>query len=212
MQWKIALSVMSGYFVFQLFNPVLFTYFGAVEAGRMGFSLNLAGAIWNVALSWVYAKLAVFGGLVARRAYRELDRLFFRSLWQSLAIVSAAELAFWIGAILLQHFGHRIGDRLLPPGPLLFVVLTNIVNIAVFAEAAYLRAHKEEPFLVISLLGAVLQGLNAFVIGRAYGALGMTAGGFLLTLVVGLGGGTWIFLRKRRQWQAQALLAQEGEP
>jgi hypothetical protein len=212
MQWKIALTVMSSYFIFQLFNPILFTYFGPVEAGRMGFSLNVASAIWTVALSWVYTKLAVFGVLVAKGAYRQRDRIFFRSLSQSLAVATIGEFALWIAAILLQQLGHRIGDRLLSPGPLLFVVLTNVVNIAVFAEAAYLRAHKEEPFLVVSLVGGLLQGLNAFVIGRAYGALGMTAGNFFLTLVVGLGGGTWIFLRKRRQWRAEGLFAQEGTP
>ena len=34
MQWKIALSFMSGYFVFQLFTPVLFHYQGAEVASQ----------------------------------------------------------------------------------------------------------------------------------------------------------------------------------
>ncbi len=39
-QWKIAVSWFCGYFIFWLFNPVLFAYRGPVEAGQMGMSLS----------------------------------------------------------------------------------------------------------------------------------------------------------------------------
>lgn len=41
-QWKMALSTVSGYFIFQLFNPVLFATEGAVVAGQMGTSVKEA--------------------------------------------------------------------------------------------------------------------------------------------------------------------------
>ena len=40
-QWRIALSWMSGYFIFQLFNPVLFAFSGAEAAGHMGMTLTV---------------------------------------------------------------------------------------------------------------------------------------------------------------------------
>src|ERR1035437_3767717 len=49
-QWRIAVSWLSGYFIFQLFNPVLFRTRGPVEAGRMGMSLYLCTALLNVAI------------------------------------------------------------------------------------------------------------------------------------------------------------------
>ena len=39
-QWRIALSWVSGYFIFQLFNPVLFATEGAKVAGQMGMTLH----------------------------------------------------------------------------------------------------------------------------------------------------------------------------
>jgi hypothetical protein len=40
-QWRIAVSWISGYFIFSLFTPVLFHYHGAVVAGQMGMTWSL---------------------------------------------------------------------------------------------------------------------------------------------------------------------------
>ena len=89
-QWRIAVSWFCGYFLFSLFNPVLFAFRGPVEAGQMGMSLSLANAIQAIAVSWVSTKSAPFGTLIARREYQRLDHIFFRALQQSFA-VSLAE-------------------------------------------------------------------------------------------------------------------------
>ena len=47
-QWRIALSWISGYFIFQLFNPVLFATEGAVIAGQMGMTLTALNAIQSL--------------------------------------------------------------------------------------------------------------------------------------------------------------------
>ena len=65
-QWRIAVSWLCGYFIYQLFNPILFAYRGAVAAGQMGMSLSLANALQAVAISWLNTKAAPFGSLVAR--------------------------------------------------------------------------------------------------------------------------------------------------
>ena len=77
-QWRIAVSWLSGYFLFWIFNPVLFAFRGPVEAGKMGMSLSLANAIQAIAVSWVSTKSAPFGTLIARKEYRRLDETFFR--------------------------------------------------------------------------------------------------------------------------------------
>lgn len=44
-QWKIAISWISGYFIFQTFTPVLFATEGAIVAGQMGMTLQALNAI-----------------------------------------------------------------------------------------------------------------------------------------------------------------------
>jgi hypothetical protein len=82
-QWRIAISWVSGYFIYQTFNPFLFAFRGPVEAGQMGMSLNFANSIMAIAMAWVSTKAAPFGSLIAQKRYPQLDALFFKALQQS---------------------------------------------------------------------------------------------------------------------------------
>ena len=201
-QWKIALSWLSGYFIFQLFNPVLFAYQGPVAAGQMGMSLNLATALQAIAISWVNTKSAPFGALIARKQYVELDSIFFRSLRQSLAVCLTGAVLFLAGVIWINHEKMPFAHRLLSPGALALLFLAIMVNLAVFAEALYLRAHKQEKFLLNSLLTAALVGASTLFFGRWYGATMMIAGYLAVVVIVSLGLGTLTFLKYRRIWHA----------
>lgn len=203
-QWKIALSWLSNYFIFQLFNPVLFAYHGAVVAGQMGMSGSVAGAIWALAAAWVGTKAAPFGMLIAKREFAELDRLFFASFRQSTLVVALAGGAFWAVAFYLHSIDHSLGRRLLGPFPLALLLATNVLNLVMYAQAIYLRSHKREPFLVLSLVIACLVGLSTYFLGRPFGATGMLAGYFAITLLVGVVGGSWIFVQKRREWHGES--------
>ena len=85
-QWRIAVSWICDYFIFQLFTPVLFAFRGPVEAGQMGLSMSAVTQLGGIVLAWMSTKAAPFGSLVARRDFDALDTLFFRTLRQSLAI------------------------------------------------------------------------------------------------------------------------------
>ena len=56
LQWKVALSWVSGYFIYQLFNPILFQYVGAEVAGQMGMTMQVVNAIQAFAFSWMSTK------------------------------------------------------------------------------------------------------------------------------------------------------------
>jgi O-antigen/teichoic acid export membrane protein len=203
-QWKIAVSWLTGYFIFKLFDPVLFAYGGAAAAGRMGLCLNVMSALAAISLAWITTKSAPFGSLIARGEFDELDRRFFPSLRQSLLVVATGGLLFWCAAYYLHTIHHPLGLRLLDPTPLALLVGSTIINHIVISEAIYLRAHKQEPFLAISVLNGCLVGLSTLVLGRLFGALGMMCGYFTINLCVGLIGGTWIFITKRDLWHRPA--------
>lgn len=200
MQWRIALSWVSGYFIFQLFTPVLFASEGAVVAGQMGMSLSIATALNTLALAWINTKAPIFGVLVARGEFSALDRLFFGSLRQAIAVAIVLAWCTWIGFSLIKYLHIPLGARVLNPLALGLLLTTSVINVAVFALAVYLRAHKREPFLWISIVTGVLTGLSTYFLGRYYGATGMAAGYLVISVVVGLGGGTWVFVSRRREW------------
>jgi O-antigen/teichoic acid export membrane protein len=202
-QWRIALSWLSGYFIFQLFNPFMFAFHGAVAAGRMGMSLSIMAALSTAAVAWVGTKAAPFGSLIARGEYDALDQQFFRSLRQSTILIVLAGLGFWATAFYLHSMNYVLGQRLLPPLPLFLLILSAIINHVVTAEAIYLRAHKQEPFLWISVVSGCLVGFSSYFLGKQYGATGMMLGYLTVTSVVGLGAGTWIFINKRQLWHSE---------
>jgi hypothetical protein len=208
MQWRMALTWVSGYFLMQFFTPVLFAYRGEKEAGQWGMSFTLVGAVTSVASFWIYAKAPYFGTLVSRRAFAELDHLFFRSFTQSLVVGVGGVICLLVGVAIVQHVGERWGERLLSPLPLALLACGALASHVVMAQAVYLRAHKREPFVVIALVLGGLVGLCTFVFGRRYGSVAMAAGYCVSYVAVGVCGGTWLFLAKRREWHSDSI----GDP
>ena len=199
-QWRIGVSWLSGYFIGQLFNPIMFAFHGAVAAGQMGMSLAVAGGVSSIALAWVNTKAAPFGQMIARRDFQQLDRTFFRCLWQSCAMVALVSAGAFLAVLYLRSIHHPFAQRVLDPLPFGLILLTMVLNHVVVSEAIYLRAHKEEPFLWTAVAIGALTALSAYLVGRPCGALGMAIAYLTVNLVVGLGVGSVIFVKKRRLW------------
>jgi O-antigen/teichoic acid export membrane protein len=201
-QWRIAISWICGYFIFQLFNPILFAYWGPVAAGQMGMSLNISNALTSVGIAWVNTKAAPFGAMIARKEYAKLDQTFFHALQQSLIVTVAGAMVIWAAVFYLNAVHSRFAVRALSPLPFGILLLTMIVNLVVFSEALYLRAHKQEKFLMISVLNASFMFVSSYFMGRRFGAAGMVGGYFVMNTVIGLGLGTATFIRYRKAWHA----------
>lgn len=209
-QWRIAVSWLCGYFIFQLFNPVLFAYRGATEAGRMGMSLSITAALSTVALSWVSTKASPFGNMVARGDYAALDKSFFRTLIQSSALLAIGAAFVLLGISIVEKKIPRLGTRVLSVPVFAVLLLTALLNHVVFSEAIYLRAHKKEPFLYQSILVGILTGISTLITARLWGAAGVTIGYFFTSGIVGLICATFIFINKRREWHNPTYLSATG--
>jgi hypothetical protein len=199
-QWKVGLSWLAGYFIFQLFVPSLGAMHHPVAAAQLGMSANVVGAISGLALAWMVTKSAPFGTLIAKREFQALDRLFFSCLWQSLTVAVVCSALLMTAVIFLNHIHYPLALRILRPWPFALLIAAVLVNHVTQCEAIYLRAHKQEPFLWISICAAPLIVAVIYFLGIPYAATGMMFGYFVVLLVIGLGGGTWVFAQKRRQW------------
>ena len=152
-QWRIALSWVSGYFIFQLFNPVLFATDGAIIAGQMGMTLTAINAIQAFSMSWINTKVPLFSRLIALKDYPQLDKVFNKTLVQ-MAIVCLVILVLFFLVIFfldLTQFklgGNVLAERFLPLLPMFLVALPMFIQLFVFAWATYLRCHKKEPLRV----------------------------------------------------------------
>lgn len=205
-QWRIALSWISGYFIFQLFNPVLFASEGSVIAGQMGMTISALNGVQALALSWINTKVPAMSGLIAQKNFYDLDKLFYRTMKQMMWIGTFTLIIFVCVIYIIQvynitPFGLEIGNRFLPFVPLCLMTWATFTMLPINCWATYLRCHKKEPLLTNSVVIAILCCLSTVIVGNFYGLLGMTIG-FALLRFVSL---TWIYSiykKKKNEWHA----------
>ena len=154
-QWKIALSWVSGYFIFQLFNPVLFATEGAVVAGQMGMTLAAINGISAFSQSWINTKIPLWSKLIALKDYFELDRVFKTTMRQVSIVCLGLILIFVVGIAWLKAFKIPLGYRFLNWLPLILMLIPLFLNQWTAGWATYLRCHKKEPFLLNSIVGGL---------------------------------------------------------
>lgn len=203
-QWKIALSWMSGYFIFQLFNPVIFATEGPIVAGQMGMTLTVLNSIYALSFSWISTKVPMFSGLIARKEYIELDNIFKRTLIQS-SVLNALMLGVFYSLIfVLRYFdikigGKNFGDRFLSYLPMLFMMIPIFLNHFVASWATYMRCHKKEPMFIQSVVIGLLCSISTLSLGNYFGVVGITSGYMILT-VIGFVWTYFTFKNKKHEW------------
>jgi hypothetical protein len=202
-QWRIAVTWLASYCTLQLVNPILFLFRGPVAAGRMGMSLSIANSIGTVGLAWMSTKAAPFGSLIARGETTALDSLFFRTLRQSIILLSTACVGFFLCLLIADRFLPHLAARVLPSWAFGLLLVTTLLNHIFSSEALYLRAHKREPLLVQAVVIAVLMAISTYVAARYWGASEITVGYFLFAGLLAAGWGTRTFLDKRREWYGE---------
>ncbi|CQH43179.1 hypothetical protein [Yersinia frederiksenii] len=155
-QWRIALSWLSGYFIFQLFNPMLFAHQGAIEAGRIGLTLATFSAMLSLSMSWVTAKSPTMARLVAEKRKNELNSLFLSLMKNSGMLNLLVSASFLIFVFILNSFHVNLVKRIASFDVLILLFVISIANHAIFSMAAYMRCHKEEPMIWNSLFTGLI--------------------------------------------------------
>lgn len=197
-QWRIALSALSGYFIFYAFTPMIFAQRGAAEAGRFGIAMAVFNALAAVGTSWVHAKTPSMAMHISRGERGPLNSLFDGAFRRSLVFTTV--VAFTIVAIVqgLLMLGVPQAQRIADPAVLACLAVVTSANSIIFSVAAYMRAHREEPMLGLSLFGAAATLLIAWF-GARHSVLVMSALYALLTAGILLPWSAALFFRYRRR-------------
>ncbi len=183
MQWRMALSWISGYFVFSLFTPVLFKFHGPAIAGQMGMTWSLVTVV-GVASSWLMPKVPRFGIFIAEKKYTELDSFFGKIARIVTGMAAVIALCIFIAVYLMYNMDVFLAKRILPPMQTGLFLMAQTLVVASMPFSAYLRAHKREPLMILSVVTAVLIGISTLILGKYYSATGMAVGYLLINAMV----------------------------
>ena len=203
LQWRAAVSFASSYLMFQVFNPLLFHFRGPEEAGRMGMSHNLVWAALTIALSWINTKAAPFGDLIAQQRWRDLDRIFFQTFFQSLTVLLLCCFGLLAVVIGLERYHIEYSNRLLDPQAFALLLFATVGTHVWCSYIVYLRAHKKDPFVLLTLLSGSFIVVGSTIVVGHHGALGLVAIYAAVTWIIGVGYGSLLFFKLRRRWHAQ---------
>jgi hypothetical protein len=168
MQWRIGLSWISGYLTFSLYVPVIFYFKGPVLAGQTGMTLAFVSAVTAVISSLISPKTPLFGILIAQLKFNELDRMVYRLSLRVILIAISIASIIWLGIYLINVFQFPIAERLLPPLPSAFFLGGAVVLCAGLPMSAYLRAHKKEPLMPLSILCGLFTSTAVFFTVKFY--------------------------------------------
>ena len=201
MQWRIGLTWVASYFVFALFIPVLFYFKGATVAGQYGMSWSIISFMGAIANSWLAPKVPLFGILIAQRKFQELDHVFARTTKVIVAVSLLLALFFWLLVLVLGVYQPDLAKRLLPPLPFGVFLAAQVVVTSLIPFYTYLRAHKREPLLVLSVLSSLLVGSSTLITGKYFSVTAMALG-FLIIQVMLCVCVVAVWQRCRKVWHA----------
>lgn len=203
-QWRIALSWVSGYFIFQLFNPVLFATEGAIVAGQMGMTLTALNAIQAFSMSWLNTKVPIYSSYIAQKNYVALDSLFIKTLKQMTLICAILLVSFLVFICFLRELqisikGNILADRFLDYIPMILMMVPVFLQQFTNSWATYLRCHKKEPFLVNSIVNGTLCMLLTCFLGKLYGLYGLVIGYCSIQLLL-FPWGYYLYYSNKKKW------------
>jgi hypothetical protein len=147
-------------------------------------------------LIWVSARAPELGNLAAQGRYREMERVFFGAAIPSIVASGAGLATAYV--LLIAAFLYQLPyfDRFIEPVPGAMLVCWALVNQVVNMMAVYLRAHREEPYLLPSLAGGILIPPSVYILGSQFGIEGVAASYLVIGCLIGLGWGGVIFRDK----------------
>lgn len=193
-QWRIAVSSISGYVVYQLPNPLLMVWHGPAAAGQFGMSMQIFTAINNGALAWISTSVPLFGQLVAQCRKAELNRIFRLRFAQStfVLVIALFVLAVLYWALAPLGFAY-LKQRLVSPALLSIFALLCAANHLIFAQLAYLRAHKKENFVGGAVLSALSSAALLILLVPGYSTVGVVVASGVSTIAISLASSSYLF-------------------
>jgi O-antigen/teichoic acid export membrane protein len=104
----------------------------------------------------------------------------------SFAVLTAGASTLWSLVYLLNALENPLAGRLLGPGPTGLLLLAAMLMQVSQCQTAYMRAHRQEPIVVLSVTSSLAIGLSVWLLGSRWGPTGATAAylGVMVVLVV----------------------------
>jgi O-antigen/teichoic acid export membrane protein len=201
MQWRLAVASLGGYFIGSAMTPIVFHYLGPIEAGQFGMTYSLVSAVGGVAAMWGSVRTAQFGMLASKHEYGEMTKLLAQLLIIGAVVLFGLGALMWLAIWISNLKEYKFAQRLLPPLPTFFLIIGMIASTICHPISIYLRAHRREPFLALSIVLGLLTLIATLILVQYLGTTGVTLAYAMIGTLVGIPWTCIIYFRAKQQWQ-----------
>ena len=136
-------------------------------------TINLIVAVTSITGTWVIARTPEFGVYVAKKAYRTLHQRLTRIFAVTFPIHAFLLGVLFIGIVIYPELNTEEADVVLVPSQAILFLIAAFLLRCSLPFSVYMRAHKEEPLIIVSLIftGGLL--LYTVTLGRTHGVTGI---------------------------------------
>ena len=156
MQWKISISWVSGYFIFQFLTPLTFKVFSPSLAGQLGLTLNITTGVLLASTTFTTARSPELTKFVVDKDYKKLDKLFNKSFKQSILALSIINFLIPSSIYFASIIIPEVTGRVLLPKFILILCIASLAKGVVYCLSTYLRAHRDDPYMPLSIFTSIL--------------------------------------------------------
>jgi len=155
LQWKISLSWLSGYFIFQLYTPITFAHFGPIQAGKLGYLISITSALVYVATTFTTSCSPRLSSLFASGHINEYNKLFDQSFINSLLALFLFHVFLLLILLSLPYHSISVSEKMLSFSDATIYCCSSFICGIINCLAVYLRCQQREPLLLLSICSAL---------------------------------------------------------
>lgn len=199
LQWRIALTSLVYHAATQFFTVIILEFDGDEEAGRIGMTLAITGAIQGMALTWLQTKFSLVSAMHGAGNREAAGELWKRSaaISTGLIVLAMTVAIILVAALRLANRGWE--DRFIQPWQISVLGFGCVANHLVALQSFYVLSRKGRPFMLPGLVGPISTGMAVLVGGYFFSTSGVVCGYALTTACITLPLHTLAYLRYRRQ-------------
>ena len=185
-QWRIAITASVAWFLYSIYVPIVFHYWGPVAAGQVGLTLQVVEAIFLVSATWVDSKFPRLCIHAAQGNRKGLFSDWTKNLFVSLVVFLIGSGIFLWSLSWICLLIPKLDQRFLPAYPTILFLCACFVRLLIRSLAAFIRAHKSEAVFVGATAWCVANGILVWQGTRSLGINGAAYGSLFAAVFIGL--------------------------
>jgi hypothetical protein len=155
-QWRISVSWLSGYFIFNALNPYIFYQYGPEISGKVGFCLSLFSAALTISSTWINASIPRLNHLISVGNRIELNKRFLAYFSLSAITYLTIFLTLFLIKYLSDMYNLTFSIKTIELPTFITIGTMYFIHLISGNLATYVRSHLVEPFVSVSLATATL--------------------------------------------------------